>query len=257
MAKLVLAVGTSLSPLLAIPPENWQDYCRTDKTRKVNRRDGSSISYGTLQTQSENRYASQVTPEEFRLRAANARACLRRIAGALASADPEVILVVADDRAEFFDGATRPAIAVYRGEELYNSGIDRRTALFLGAASEDEPAWRRGIHAAQALPADRHYPGHPPFADSIIAALVANDVDVAAASAPPDPATGGVGFAWGFVINQLLGERRIPVVPVMLNTWFAPNVPTPGRCFRFGQALRAQSPKRRRTCASRWSAAAA
>ncbi|MEJ0084973.1 MAG: hypothetical protein WDO72_04795 [Pseudomonadota bacterium] len=239
MAKLLLAAGTSLSPLLTIPPEYWPDYCKTDMTRKVNRRDGSSISYEELRAQTADRYASQVTPAAFRQRAALARGHLRRIAAALDAANPDVVVVVADDRAELFDGATCPAIAVYRGAELTNSGIDRRTALFLGADNGPQPAWRRGIHAAQALPAERHYPGHPAFADSLTEALIGRDVDVAVAAAPRDPADGGVGFAWGFVINQLLGERRIPVVPVMLNTWFAPNVPTPGRCFRIGRALRA------------------
>ncbi len=239
MAKLLLAAGTSLSPLLAIRPDHWRDYCKTDMTRKVNRRDGSSISYEELRAQVGNRYASQVTPGAFHRRSAKAQACLRRIAAALAAARPDAVIVVADDRAELFEGPTRPAIAVYRGKELANSGIDKRTALFLGADTGDEPAWRRGIHAAQALPAERHHPGHPDLADSLAEALTARDVDVAVASEPGNSASGGLGFAWGFVINRLLAEKPIPVVPVLLNTWFAPNVPTPARCFRIGQALRA------------------
>lgn len=237
MARLLLAMGTSLSPLLALEPKYWADYCRTDMTRKVNQRDGTSIAYEQLRAQTADRYASQTTIDEYERRATLAKNCLKRIETALNAARPDVVVVVADDRAELLDGTTLPAIAIYRGAELANSGVDRRTALYLGEAKSDGPHWRRDIDAAQALEAERHYPGHPAFASSLTEVLVENDIDVAVATEPRDPTRSGLGFAWGFVINQLLGERRIPVVPVMLNTWFPPNVPTPRRCYRIGQAL--------------------
>jgi aromatic ring-opening dioxygenase catalytic subunit (LigB family) len=35
-----------------------------------------------------------------------------------------------------------------------------------------------------------------------------------------------------------MGERVVPTVPVMLNTYYPPNQPTPRRCYALGQALR-------------------
>jgi hypothetical protein len=32
-------------------------------------------------------------------------------------------------------------------------------------------------------------------------------------------------------------DAMAPIVPVMINTYIAPNVPSPGRCLRFGRAL--------------------
>lgn len=32
---------------------------------------------------------------------------------------------------------------------------------------------------------------------------------------------------------------RLPIVPVLLNTYFPPNQPSPARCYRLGQAIRA------------------
>jgi hypothetical protein len=46
------------------------------------------------------------------------------------------------------------------------------------------------------------------------------------------------GHAWGFVHQRLVGERAIPIVPVLLNTYYPPNQPTPGRCYRLGRAIR-------------------
>jgi aromatic ring-opening dioxygenase catalytic subunit (LigB family) len=40
------------------------------------------------------------------------------------------------------------------------------------------------------------------------------------------------------VISRLMGERRIPIVPIFINAYFPPNQPSPKRCFAFGRALR-------------------
>src|SRR5690606_22598533 len=53
-----------------------------------------------------------------------------------------------------------------------------------------------------------------------------------------DPTKAGFGHAFGFVIKRLFRQRSIPVVPVLLNTYFPPNVPTSARCYDMGVALR-------------------
>jgi aromatic ring-opening dioxygenase catalytic subunit (LigB family) len=35
-----------------------------------------------------------------------------------------------------------------------------------------------------------------------------------------------------------MGERVIPIVPILLNTYYPPNQPTPKRCYALGQAIR-------------------
>ncbi len=35
-----------------------------------------------------------------------------------------------------------------------------------------------------------------------------------------------------------MGERIVPIVPVLLNTYYPPNQPTARRCYRLGQAIR-------------------
>ena len=44
--------------------------------------------------------------------------------------------------------------------------------------------------------------------------------------------------AFGYVYNRLMTGATIPTVPVMLNTYYPPNQPTPKRCYNLGQALR-------------------
>ncbi len=239
MAHLVRVIGTSFSPLLVMRPDDWPEYCLGDRKRPYNKRDGTLLTYDQLQAENGDRYASRATVAEFRQCAKLAQQYLDRIAAELAAAKPDVIVVVADDHAELFDDTNFPAVAVYRGAELASPGLDRRMSGYMSAHSEDGPAWRDAIKAAQTIEAQRHYPGDPAYADALVRGMIEGNVDVAVAIEPKDPMSSGLGFGWGFVINRLLGEARIPIVPVLLNTHYPPNVPTPGRCFQIGQALRA------------------
>ena len=49
----------------------------------------------------------------------------------------------------------------------------------------------------------------------------------------------GIGHAFSFLYRRLWGTCPIPIVPIMLNTYFPPNTPSPIRCHRLGQAVRA------------------
>ncbi|MEJ0084957.1 MAG: hypothetical protein WDO72_04715 [Pseudomonadota bacterium] len=239
MADIVCAIGTSFSPLLLIAPEDWAEYCQGDRKRPFNRRDGTLITHDELQAENGDKYASRATVAEFRRAAKIAQGCLDRIAAELAAAQPDVIVVVADDHAELFDSTNFPTVAVYRGATLASPGLDRRMSGYMSAQSAAGPAWRAAIKAAQTIEAQRHYPGNPAYADALVRGMIEENIDVAVATEPKDPVNAGLGFGWGFVVNRLLANARIPIVPVLLNTHYPPNVPTPGRCFQIGQALRA------------------
>jgi hypothetical protein len=49
----------------------------------------------------------------------------------------------------------------------------------------------------------------------------------------------GMGHAFSFVYGRLLNGKTIPTVPIMVNTYYPPNQPTPKRCFDLGRAVRA------------------
>jgi aromatic ring-opening dioxygenase catalytic subunit (LigB family) len=83
------------------------------------------------------------------------------------------------------------------------------------------------------------FDGAPDLARELIGRLLEKDVDVAAAGSVPDASKRGFGHAFGFVAKRLFRGRRIPMLPILLNTYFPPNAPTPARCYRIGQALRA------------------
>src|SRR5258708_29354855 len=89
------------------------------------------------------------------------------------------------------------------------------------------------------MDAAHRHPAAPAFARHLIEALIADGVDLSVATNVLDPYKAGFGHAFGFVIRRLCGGRPIPIVPVMLNTYYPPNVPTPARCVEVGAKLAA------------------
>jgi 3-O-methylgallate 3,4-dioxygenase len=71
----------------------------------------------------------------------------------------------------------------------------------------------------------------------MIGFLIENDFDVAYGAMLPRPR--GEGHAFGFVHRRLLAGSIVPVVPVVVNTYYPPNQPRPARCYRLGKAIRA------------------
>jgi 3-O-methylgallate 3,4-dioxygenase len=80
------------------------------------------------------------------------------------------------------------------------------------------------------------YPCDATLGLHLIESLVDQGFDVSASNAAPPGSGFGHAFAW--VTGRLLSHHPIPAVPVLLNTYFKPNQPTPARCYDLGVALR-------------------
>ena len=102
----------------------------------------------------------------------------------------------------------------------------------------DEGHWRTTVAPLYAMDAVHRFPVHAELAEELVRGLVARDFDIGSSACVDDPKKMGFGHAYGFVVERLFRGRAIPMVPVMLNTYFPPNVPTPRRCYNLGMALK-------------------
>jgi predicted class III extradiol MEMO1 family dioxygenase len=230
MAKLILGLGTSHSPLLGMDGADWEARSRRElEWESVNRIDGTFVSYQQLRAEIGDKYADIAVTPHFIEQANAAQRALDRLGDEIAAAKPDVVIIIGDDHAELFERANFPMVSIYQGEELVNR---------LEETAASAPQWQRDVQAAYGSDSVRRYPGAPAFAADLIERMVEQEVDLAVSSAPRDPRKAGIGHAYGFVIERLFRGRSIPVVPILLNTYFPPNVPTPARAYKIGQAIR-------------------
>lgn len=231
MARIVLGLGTSHSPLLTLEGSRWAERAADDlRSLRLNTSDGRWLTYDQLLAEVGDRHAAVSTPEHFVAKATICQAALDRLAADLAAAAPDVVVVIGDDQDELFNLSNMPAVSIFYGEQIVTR--PRR----IDAAS---PSWLPTVAKGYAMDQAHAFPGAPAFALGLIERLIAADVDVGAAARVDDPRNAGFGHAYGFVVKRLFGGRAIPIVPILLNTYYPPNVPTPARCHDLGRRLKA------------------
>jgi hypothetical protein len=143
-----------------------------------------------------------------RAKAARVASAFATLKARLAEARPDVVVVFGDDQLECFDFRNYPAFAIYAGE------------TFQGSLA-------RGGSAS--------VPGHPALAAGLLTGLMRRGFDPAFSLDMPKPER-GLGHAF-LRPAESLTDFTIPVVPVFLNCYYAPQ-PTALRCYQLGAAVR-------------------
>ena len=234
MAEIVLGLAASHTPLLALNAEQWQHRAAVDYANTgLNLSDGRLMNYADLLAELGPRSADVISAEILAAKERHCSNALDRLAAELAAAKPDVVVIVGDDQRELFGPGNQPAIAIFHGEQIVMSNK---------LADRNNPEWLQTLGRGYLMD-DRHVlPAAPELALELIRGLVDEQFDIAACAKVDGTAgmgSGHVGFghAYGFIVQRLFGGRKIPLLPVLLNTYYAPNVPSAARCHDLGQAL--------------------
>jgi 3-O-methylgallate 3,4-dioxygenase len=184
------------------------------------------MTYAELEKQADPAMGAQITPEVFAVRHKAALAQVERLGEIVRNAKLDTLIVVGDDQKELYDDDNMPAMLLYRGKTIRNVPL----------ANHPGPDWARAASARYFEPDQpRDYPVDDQLAMHLIDRLMEDEFDLSVADKLAEGY--GEGHAFGFVHNRLLHGSIIPVVPVFLNTYYPPNQPTPGRCYKLGQAI--------------------
>jgi hypothetical protein len=231
MARIVYALGASHSPMLTLEGKRWSERAADDmRNASLNTSDGRFLTYEQLARENGAPYGGVATEARFlEVEAASQRA-LDRIADELAAAAPDVMVIVGDDQQELFSHANMPAVSIFYGDKIVMHPFD---------ITEKSPSWLGAVTKGYAMDAPHSFAGHPALALDLVRGLIERDVDIGVSERVEDPRKAGFGHAYGFLIERLFRGRVIPVVPVLVNTYYPPNQITARRCHDIGRALRA------------------
>ncbi|MGH8150131.1 MAG: protocatechuate 3,4-dioxygenase [Steroidobacteraceae bacterium] len=234
MARIVLGMWTSHGPTLSSTAEQWLLRVPWDRKKNDHPFRGRTYDFETLvELRRDEHLAAQCSCEEREKRAAACTRAIGKMADAFAAVAPDVAVIMGNDQSELFLDDVIPAITVFRGPTLWDQPADAEQAARMPP----------GIHEAEwghSPPQYTEYPGLPDLATHIIRTAVGQGFDVAASQRlPVHPGhwSSGMPHAFGFVYRQLMRDRVVPNVPVILNTFFPPNQPTARRCFELGRLV--------------------
>jgi hypothetical protein len=227
MARIVLAIGTSHTPMLNTPAEEWPCFIDRDGVRDFLDKEGEPASYQDLLHRVEPHVAAELTPQRLAARHTAAQAGVEHLKNAIRRAGLDALIILGDDHKEIYHDDNMPGFVVYHGETIRN----------VPPGESSGPDWARRANARYYEEKEpREYPVDSRLALHLIGALIDRDFEPVASNALRPGK--GEGHAFGFVRKRLMEDQNLPVVPVFLNTYFPPNQPTPRRCYKLGQAIR-------------------
>ncbi|HEY7300618.1 MAG TPA: hypothetical protein VH684_22195 [Xanthobacteraceae bacterium] len=200
MAELIGGMAMSHGPQLMVPPERWD---------VLHNRHGDA-----LPVRPELARETMVEKSAKWQRCKDAIDQLRR---KLAVWRPDVLVIVADDQHENILDDANPPFTVYVGPDF-------EASISLSYFKEPKSANRTAYKTDQAL------------AQALLESLMEAGFD--AAYSKVLRYEGGLGHAFARILKFLTPDAALPVVPIMVNTYFPP-APSPKRCVAFGQALAA------------------
>jgi 3-O-methylgallate 3,4-dioxygenase len=220
MAEITLGIGTSHSPMLSTPHEALAGLGDLDR--------GRLAEFAGKARENAAWIARELAPEVTRARHEATQAAIQQLKEILAEEAPDALVVVGDDQDEWFSADNQPALCIYWGETVEN----------LPPPIERVPPLRQlsywGFYGDGT---NRAFPVDAALGKYLVETLTReHDFDVAHVRVQPKH--GPFGHAWNFVHQRLMGDRVVPIVPVMLNTYYPPNQPTPRRCHQLGRAIR-------------------
>jgi 3-O-methylgallate 3,4-dioxygenase len=220
MAEITLGIGTSHSPMLSTPHEMFAGHADRDRARVPD--------FDRRVRENAGRVAPELRAEVTRARHEANQAALARLSAILAAAAPDVLVVIGDDQGEWFSPDGQPALCIYWGDAVEN---------LPPPVEQMPPSLRLAYWGFYGDGTNRAFPVDAPLARYLVETLThEHEFDVAHVRVQPRHSP--LGHAWCFVHQRLMGERIVPIVPLLLNTYFPPNQPTPKRCHHLGKAIR-------------------
>ena len=255
MARIVLGIGTSHTPVLSIPGELWASYAERDRQNPelMFPPEGVQMPFDVaLATHVPREIQERVGNEAiFKEQFDRCQTALDTLAGALDAAKPDFTVIVSDDQDEWFFEDNMPVFAVY---------WDSMVPLRPREAPPDAPEYLRHLLAGYGdVPLEIPVPSG--FGRHLVEHLMDEDFDVAHVSYMKDvrggriarryPAldgeldlvrdtperTVGLPHGFAFVVKRLFDNEPRPILPVFQNTCYPPNNVRPARAYDFGRAI--------------------
>ena len=219
MARIVGGFGTSHAPMLHSPPERWG--AGRGETEHIQGGGMTmEVDIAAMIRERAGWIDAELTIEKKTARSIAARAAIETLGDTIREVAPDVAIIVGDDTHEIFMPEDHiPAVDIYWGEEIVH--VPHGSRLRNNPDLDPTPKVLRGV---------------PELGEHLVEGMVEQGFEISHTRKFPEGRT--IGHAFDFIYGSVLRDEVMPHVPIFLNTYYQPNVPTLGRCYAMGRALR-------------------
>lgn len=220
MARIVGGFAHSHSPMLNSPPERWAQTAKIELEKPTGGGMPIPLDIPALIAERAGWIEKEITLEVWQERSARCARAVGALGDRIRQTAPDVAIMIGDDTHEVFMPEEHiPAVDVYLGEEIVHI-----------------PHFSRVRNNPELDATPKHLAGVPALGEHLVQSLIDQGFDVSYTRKMGDGRN--IGHAFDFVYARILKDNVMPHVPILLNTYYAPNVPKLGRCYDMGRALR-------------------
>jgi hypothetical protein len=230
MAEVVIGIASSHTPQLSSGVDMWPDHAERDRRNpRLLGPDADFHSYDELLARAGPGIEQELDRAVWDAKYGRCQDAIAVLAQRLERAQPDVAVIIGDDQRELFLDDGIPAFALFAGDELVD----------MPPSAEALDRMPGGIRAASwAVHADRpaRHLVSAELSRHLAVELTAADFDVTVLTQQPRGRS--LGHAFTFPRYRLGLPAHTPIVPVFINTYYPPNVPSARRCYALGQVIR-------------------
>jgi hypothetical protein len=220
MARIVGGFAHSHSPMLNSPPERWSQTAKMELERPMGGGMPIPLDIPALIAEKAGWIEKEITMDVWQERSARCVKAIDALGDRIRATAPDIAIMIGDDTHEVFMPEEHiPAVDVYWGDEIVHIPHSSRSRS--NPELDTTPKYLAGV---------------PELGRHIVQSLVDQEFDVAYTLKMDEDRN--IGHAFDFVYARILKDDVMPHVPILLNTYYAPNVPRLGRCYDMGRALR-------------------
>lgn len=229
VAEIVFGAASSHTPQLSSGVGMWEDHANRDRRNpRLLGTDAEFHTYEELEATADPAILKELSQEVWEAKYARAQEGVAELARRLAAARIDVAVVAGDDQREMFRDEGIPAFGLYDGDELVDMPPSEEAAKKIPAGIK-AASW-----AAHSTRPETHKV-HAALSRHITEALVDDDFDLTYFTKQYEGRT--LGHAFTFPRYRLDLPATTPIVPVFINTYYPPNVPTAARCYALGRSI--------------------
>ncbi|MEZ5764036.1 MAG: hypothetical protein R3D69_07110 [Xanthobacteraceae bacterium] len=221
MAKIVLGMATSHGPLLSTPPEQWGERVKADRVNPALWFRGEPYKFDALESLRSGEKLDQKSElAERQMRYDRCRKALDSLAATFEKVKPDVVVIVGNDQQEVFCDKNMPAFSIYWGGPVINRPPTEAQVKLMPPGSSLATFAHRPEKETE-------YPCSPGLGKHIITKLIEQEFDVGTSKTMPSDglewSRDSLPHAFGFVLRQIMKDKPVPHIPIMINTFYPPN----------------------------------
>ena len=223
--------------------EDWGKRGEQDRRNRelIKMPEGKRVTYDELEALADPEIAKHINVETFMQKEESIQRGLDELEKRFGQTEADVVVMFGDDQSEFFFDDNMPSINVYWGDDIHilprgDAGGPLRSYL---TEEQDWPvASDLGLHIIEQL-MDRDFDvSHSHYQREAYGGKIGPATWYLDMERSTEPRPFGIPHAFGFAMGRWFAGKKLPIVPITLNTCYPPNWISPKRAYALGRAVR-------------------